>query len=85
MAKTGIPSNKNQKGQGSLVKVGIIGFAFTYFQTDNYGSSPGDDEGKCVNVWSGREVSQYKYCRYGWGQAYQNNRNIKNGGLEFKH
>ncbi len=23
---------------------------------------------------------QYKYCRHGWDQAYQNNRNIKIGG-----
>ncbi len=28
--------------------VGIMGFAFTNFQADNYGTSSGDDEGNCV-------------------------------------
>ncbi len=33
------------KIQGSLGNVGIMGFVLTNFQTDNYGTSSGDDEG----------------------------------------
>ncbi len=33
------------KRQGSLVNVGIMGFVFTNFQANNYGTSSGDDEG----------------------------------------
>ncbi len=36
------------KRQGSLCNVGIMGFVFTNFQTNNYGTSSGDDEGNCV-------------------------------------
>ncbi len=36
------------KRQGSLGNVGIMGFVFTNFPTDNYGTSSGDDEGNCV-------------------------------------
>ncbi len=36
------------KRQGSLGKVGIMGFVFTNFQADNYGTSSCDDEGNCV-------------------------------------
>ncbi len=39
---------KVPKRQGSLGNVGIIGFASTNFQTDNYGTSSGDDERNCV-------------------------------------
>ncbi len=34
--------------QGSPGNVGIMGFVFTNFQADNYGTSSGDDEEKCV-------------------------------------
>ncbi len=37
-----------QKDKGSLGNVGIMGFVFTNFQADNYGTSSGDDEGNCV-------------------------------------
>ncbi len=36
------------KRQGSLGNVGIMRFVFTNFQTDNYGTSSGNDEGNCV-------------------------------------
>ncbi len=36
------------KRQGSLGNVGIMGFVFTNFQADNYGTSSGDDEGNCM-------------------------------------
>ncbi len=67
------------KDKGSLGNVVIMGFVFTNFQADNYGTSSGDDEGNCAYNWTGGEISQHKYCRYGWGQAYENNRNIKGG------
>ncbi len=57
------------KRQGCLGNVGIMGFVFTSFQGDNYGTSSGNDEGNCMYNWTGGEVSQYKYCRYGWGQS----------------
>ncbi len=31
-----------------IVANGIMGFVFTNFQADNYGTSSGDDEGNCV-------------------------------------
>ncbi len=61
-----------------------MGFEFTNFKADNYGTSSGDAEGDCVYNLTGGEISQYKYCRYGWGQAYENNRNIKRGEVESK-
>ncbi len=54
-----------------------MGFVFTNFQADNYGTSSGDDEGNCVDNWTGEEIRQYKNCRLGWGQAYKNNKDIK--------
>ncbi len=57
-----------------------MGFVFTNFQANNYGTSSGEDEGNYVYNWTVGEISQYKYCRYGWGQAYESNRNIKGGG-----
>ncbi len=61
-----------------------MGYIFTNIQADNYGTSSGDDEGNDVYNLTGIEISQYKYCRYGWGQAYENNRNIKRGDVESK-
>ncbi len=62
-----------------------MGFVFTNFQAYNYGTSSGDDKGNCVYNLTGGDISQYKYCRYGWGQAYENNRSIKKGdGVESK-
>ncbi len=62
-----------QKDKGSPGNVGIMGFVFTNFQADNYGTSSGDDEGNCVYNWTGGQIRQYKYCRLCWGQAYENN------------
>ncbi len=45
------------KRQGSLGNVGIIGFVFTNFQADNYGTSSGYDEGNCVSDRTGGEIS----------------------------
>ncbi len=39
---------KMTKRQGTLGNVGIMSFAFSNFQADNYGTSSGDDEGNCV-------------------------------------
>ncbi len=54
-----------------------MGFVFTNFQADNYGTSSGDDEGNCVYNRTGEEIRQYKYCRLCWGKAYENNKDIK--------
>ncbi len=47
------------KRQGSLGNVGIMGFVFTNFQADNYGTSSGDDEGELrvqLNGWRDKSV-----------------------------
>ncbi len=67
MVKTGIPSNLYQKRQGNLGNVGIMRFVFTNLQADNYDTSSGDDEGNRIYNGTGREISEYKYCRYGRG------------------
>ncbi len=43
-----IERSDTKKTKGSLGNVGIMGFVFTNFQADNYGTSSGGDEGNCV-------------------------------------
>ncbi len=65
-----------RKRQGSLGNVGTRRFVFTNVQA---GTSAGDNERSCVLDGTGREISQHKCYKQGLGQAYQNNRNMKNG------
>ncbi len=61
---TNSTTNKVPKRQGSLGNVGIMGFVFTNFQADNYGTSSGDDEGNCVGFTNKvyNHIQCYIYC-----------------------
>ncbi len=65
------------KRQGSLGNVGIIDLYSQIFKPITTALRQVTMRGIAC---TGEEISQYKYCRHGWGQAYENNRNMKNGG-----
>ncbi len=54
-----------------------MGFVFTNFQADNYGTSSGDDEGNCVyNACMLNVFAKKVKLVVGWGEGRTNVRHI---------